>query len=313
MKSGRSWNPGPRHVNYLVNDAAARLQTELLGSGGAHNGPMAIIRIRPLKSLEEFRACERIQLEVWGNLGVGSEVMSVTAKYGGAVIGAVARGRVVGFLYAFLARRHGRLIHWSHMMAVEPRFRDRGLGFRMKLAHRRLALAHGIKSICWTYDPLQSRNASLNIHRLGGTVDEYIENCYGRFPSQIEKGLPSDRFVVHWRIASAGVAKRLAEAGKPTSALASMPCANETRAGERGSLENFRLRLDLTAPRIALRIPASTDAMRVKDLELAERWRLETRRLFKAYFAKRYCVQDFLPGESPTVRGYYYVLGRSKA
>jgi len=85
---------------------------------------MPSIQIRPLKALEEFRACERIQLAVWGNLGVGSEIMSVTAKYGGAVVGAVVSGRVVGFLYAFLARRHGRLVHWSHMMAVEPKFRD---------------------------------------------------------------------------------------------------------------------------------------------------------------------------------------------
>ena len=102
---------------------------------------MPRFQIRPLKSLEEFHACEDIQLSVWGNLAVGSELMSVTAKYGGAVIGAVANGKVVGFIYAFLAQRHGRLVHWSHMMAVEPRFRDRGLGFRMKLAHRRLALA----------------------------------------------------------------------------------------------------------------------------------------------------------------------------
>ncbi len=274
---------------------------------------MTVFRIRPLKSLEEFRACERLQLEVWGNLGVGSEVMSVTAKYGGAVIGALARGRVVGFIYAFLAQRHGRLVHWSHMMAVEPRFRDRHLGLKMKLVHRRLALARGIRSICWTYDPLQSRNASLNIHRLGGIVDEYIENCYGRFPSQIEKGLPSDRFVVDWRIASARVVKRLTARGKAASSVASLPCANETRTSSRGALENCGLHLDLTSPRVAVRIPANTDAMRARDLDLAERWRLETRRIFKTYFARGYRVQDFLPRKDSNGRGYYYILGRAKA
>jgi predicted GNAT superfamily acetyltransferase len=273
---------------------------------------MVMVRIRQLKSLEEFRACERIQLEVWGNLGVGSEVMSVTAKYGGAVIGALARGRVVGFIYAFLARRHSRLIHWSHMMAVDPRHRDRGLGFRMKLAHRRLALGRGIRSICWTYDPLQSRNASLNIHRLGGVVDEYIENCYGRFPSRLEKGLPSDRFVVDWRIASSRVAGRLTDQGKASSSMASLPCANLTRTSERGLLENCELRLGLNAPRIAVRIPADTDAMRSKDLDLAERWRLETRRIFKMYFARGYRVQDFLPTDDSNRRGFCYILGRSK-
>jgi predicted GNAT superfamily acetyltransferase len=53
-------------------------------------------------------------------------------------------------------------------MAVEAKYRDQGFGFRMKLAHRQIALERGLKSICWTFDPLQSRNARLNISRLGG-------------------------------------------------------------------------------------------------------------------------------------------------
>ncbi|MGE5325937.1 MAG: hypothetical protein ACM3NO_02765 [Deltaproteobacteria bacterium] len=273
---------------------------------------MPSIRVRALKTLEEFRACERIQLAVWGNLAVGSELMSVTAKYGGAVVGALAGDKVVGFIYAFLAHRQGRLIHWSHMMAVEPRYRDRRIGFRMKLVHRRLALEIGVKSICWTYDPLQSRNANLNIHRLGGTVDEYIPNCYGRFPSRIEKGLPSDRFVVDWRIATPAVARRLETKRTRQPRLASLPSANETRTNPRGLLENASLRLKLKAPRIAVRIPENTDAMRARDMALAERWRLETRRIFTTYFARGYRVLDFVASEGSSGRDVYYVLSRTR-
>ena len=256
---------------------------------------MPAFQIRPLRRLEEFRACERIQLTVWGNLAVGSELLSVTAKYGGAVLGAFAGGKVVGFIYAFLARRHGRPIHWSHMMAVEPRWRDRGLGFRMKLAHRKLALAQGIKSICWTYDPLQSRNAALNLRRLGGQVDEFIVNCYGRFPSRIEKGLPSDRFVVDWRVGTAAVARRLAAKRRDFPDIASLPCANATRVNARGLVENRELHLHLRAPRFAVEIPSSTDELRSKNLTLALRWRLETRKIFENYFSRRYRVADFVP------------------
>lgn len=272
---------------------------------------MGKVKIRPLKTLEDFRACERIQKAVWGNAGVTSEVLSVTAKYGGVVLGAEAGGRIVGFLYAFLARRHGRLIHWSHMMALEPGFRDKGLGFKMKLAHRRLALAQGIRSVSWTYDPLESRNAALNVGRLGGRVEEYVENCYGRFPSRIEKGLPSDRFVVDWHTGSARVEKRLA-GGRRAFQLLSLPRANETASTRHGFVENRKLHLDLGAPRIAVEIPANTDTIRARDLRLAARWRYEARRIFKRYFARGYRVADFVPPGPETGGRCYYVLERRR-
>jgi len=271
---------------------------------------MERIQIRPLKTLEEFRACERLQLEVWGSLAVGAELLSVTQKYGGAVLGAVARGRVVGFIYAFLARRHGRLIHWSHMMAVEEGFRDRGLGLRMKLAHRRRALAQGLRSIMWTYDPLQSRNAALNLGRLGARVVEFIPNCYGRFPSAIERGLESDRFVVDWRIASRAVARRLREGPPRNSAGGRWPVVNETRRDAQGFLVNARLDLNLRAPRLRVEIPASTDAMRAQELPLARRWRLESRRIFQHYLAAGYRVADFLPPSDETGGKCFYIVRR---
>lgn len=273
---------------------------------------MARVQIRPLKNLEEFRACECIQKTVWGTVGVGSEVMSVTQKYGGAVLGAFVHGRLAGFIFAFLARRQGRLIHWSHMMAVEPECRNLGLGFRMKLGHRRLALEQGIKSICWTYDPLQSRNAALNIARLGARVEEYMPDCYGRFPSLIEKGLPSDRFVVNWRIASPAVARRLRESSRLPLPLAS-PHVNETQRNKDGLLENRRLRLDLRVPRLLVEIPGNTDAMRARALGLALRWRLETRKIFRRYLSADYRVEDFHSPRADPGGRCYYVLCRAGA
>jgi predicted GNAT superfamily acetyltransferase len=271
---------------------------------------MVRAEIRRLKTLEEFRACERLQLEVWGSLAVGAELLGVTQKYGGAVLGVLARGRVVGFLYAFLARRHGRLIHWSHMMAVDEGHRDLGLGFRMKLAHRQYALAQGLKSICWTYDPLQSRNAALNLTRLGARVVEFIPNCYGRFPSAIERGLTSDRFVVDWRIGSRAVARRLREKPPRLSDAARWPQVNETQRNAQGLLVNARLHLNLRAPRLLVEIPPNTDAMRASALALARRWRLESRRIFQGYLAAGYRVDDFLPPSAATDGRCFYLLRR---
>ena len=270
---------------------------------------MPHIDIRRLGSLAEYRECERLQKQVWGNLGAGSEVLAVTQKYGGVVLGALAKGKLLGFLYAFLGRYHGQLVHWSHMMAVDKRYRDQGLGYRMKLVHRELALQDGIKSICWTYDPLQSRNAALNIARLGARVEEYLEDCYGRFPSMIERGLQSDRFVVRWQIAAAHVARCL---GAPAlrRVASGLPRINETRRNQEGFIVNRRLDLSFIAPRLLLEIPANTDEMRVRALKLAQRWRLETRRMFKQAFQSGCRVVDFVAtGEHDDRRAFYVLSG----
>jgi predicted GNAT superfamily acetyltransferase len=271
---------------------------------------MRRFEVRQLERLEELRQCERIQRRVWGTLAASSEVLAVTAKCGGAVLGVLTHGQVVGFIYAFLARRHGRLAHWSHMMAVEARYRDRGLGFRMKLAHRRLALEQGIKRICWTYDPLQSRNAFLNIARLGGLVSEYLPDCYGHFPSRIEKGLPSDRFVVDWRIASRRVARRLGATTYPPGDLRT-PHVNETRMNAHGFLENRAVALGLCAPKLLVEVPANTDAMRARALPLARRWRLETRKVFEYYLSAGYRVEDFIPPHAASEGRCFYLLRRA--
>jgi predicted GNAT superfamily acetyltransferase len=251
-------------------------------------------------------------MEVWGSIGVSSEVLSVTQKCGGVVLGAIAEGKLVGFLYAFLGRYHGRLIHWSHMMAVEKRHRDKGLGFRMKLAHRELALQEGIKSICWTYDPLQSRNALLNLARLAARVEEYVPDCYGQFLSVIEKGLPSDRLVVNWQINSARVARRLRGA-VPRRINLDLPRINETGRNKEGFIVNREISSSFTEPRLLLEIPMNTDEMRLRALKLARRWRLETRRMFLRALESGCRVLDFVTSEAGGGRRAFYVLGRTRS
>ena len=268
--------------------------------------------IRPLKSWDEFRACERLQQAVWGTVAASSELLGVTAKHGGVVLGALVDGKVVGFIYAFLARYKGELIHWSHMMAVEAACRDRGFGFRMKLKHREIALEQGVKAIGWTYDPLQSRNAALNIRRLGARISEYLPDCYGHFPSKIERGMESDRFVADWRVQSVAVERRLKtrNPGKGDPKSLTAPLVNHTEPDGHGFIANAAITLDQTASRLRVEIPTNTDLMREKALPLARRWRLEMRRAFQCYLAKGYRVDDFLPPSAATAGRCFYVLRR---
>lgn len=269
---------------------------------------MRRVQVRRLKTPEEYRQCERVQTLVWGRPVVTRELLSATQKYGGAVIGALIEDKVVGFIYAFLARYDGRLVHWSHLMAVEAKYRDRGFGFRMKQAHRKAALEDGIKSICWTFDPLQSRNARLNVSRLGANVREYVPDCYGRFPSLLERGLPSDRWVVDWRIASARVEKRLR--GEHPAFPGALLRVNQTRLSNLGFPENRSIRLDLPDRRLLVEIPCQTDAMRAEAKPLACRWRQETRRIFQHYLAAGYRVADFFPPQPRTEDRCFYLITR---
>ena len=68
---------------------------------------MSRLTVRLLETHDEFGQCERIQRSVWGLLNVSREVLYITQKYGGVVLGAFVGPRLAGFLYAFLAQSNG--------------------------------------------------------------------------------------------------------------------------------------------------------------------------------------------------------------
>jgi predicted GNAT superfamily acetyltransferase len=88
------------------------------------------------------------------------------------------------------------------MLAVRDRYRDRGLGSQLKLEQRREALSRGIRRMEWTFDPLEIKNAHLNIHKLGAVVRSYYVNFYGVSSSRLQGGLPTDRLVAEWYLDS---------------------------------------------------------------------------------------------------------------
>ena len=274
---------------------------------------MSSLQIRPLRNQREFLQCEQIQKAIWGTISMSQEMLIVVRQFGGVVLAAFERKKVVGFLCGFLGRHRDRKIHWSFQMAVRPGYQDQGLGFRMKLAHRRLALEDGIRSVYWTFDPLQPRNAALNVGRLGALPEEYFPDYYGRFPSRIESGVPSDRFLVHWSIASRAVERRLKRGTRfqPQFVLDSVPAVNLTETDKRGFPVNRKIRLGLPGLRLRVEIPPDTDRMRRQALPLALAWRRETRRIFTQYLARGYRIKDFLRTGPGPQASCFYMLERS--
>ena len=62
----------------------------------------------------------------------------------------------------------------------------------------------------WTFDPLEIKNAHLNIARLGAIVRRYKRNFYGPSSSPLQGGLPTDRVYAEWWLRSKRVCSVLA-------------------------------------------------------------------------------------------------------
>jgi predicted GNAT superfamily acetyltransferase len=160
-----------------------------------------MLEIRDLRTVADLTAVEELQREVWGfsDLDVVSgSILRVMLEIGGVLLGAFDGETLVAFNSGFAGYRRGHLEVHSDMLAVREAYRDRGLGYRLKMAQRDRVLAMGIDRITWTFDPLRSRNGYFNFRKLGVVSDEYRVNFYGESTSSFLHGTGTDRLWVTW-------------------------------------------------------------------------------------------------------------------
>ena len=230
-----------------------------------------------------------------------ASVLWVALRTGGLVVGAFDdTDEMVGFLFGVTGFVDGQPTHWSDMLAVHPRVRGQGIGRALKEFQRDTLLRRGVQHVRWTFDPLESRNAHLNFARLGITSSEYIPNCYGDSASPLHAGLATDRLVANWLLSSERVSSRMegGERGPNAEAVAALPLINEGGEPE----------LELTAPRLRLRVPADIQALKQVDRAAAVAWRESTRAAFTTYFARGYEAVEFV--REPSGAGCYVLQRR---
>ena len=176
------------------------------------------ITIRKCDGMEELNACVALQKEVWKFDDVDLiplRMFVVSQKIGGQLIGAFDGGELVGFAFSIPGSRGGRPYLHSHMLAVRETWRNHGLGRRLKLAQRDDAIERGFELLEWTFDPLEIKNAHLNLARLGAIARRYSINHYGYSSSPLQGGLPTDRLVAEWWLKSKRVVELLEKKQPP--------------------------------------------------------------------------------------------------
>lgn len=265
------------------------------------------VTIRPLHSQADLAACVALQHLTWGEPFaelVPPAILKVAQRLGGVAAGAFADdGTLLGFVFGLTGVEHGRIVHWSDMLAVRPEWRDHGLGRALKRWQRDAALTAGAEVMYWTYDPLVARNAHVNFNRLGVRAHEYVRDMYGESDSPLHRGLGTDRLIVAWPLREA----------PPVSACPAEQVADLSPALRAAPLlDGVPNRPDDEAP-AAVRIPIPLDihAVVAADPRAAAGWRTRTRAAFGWALGRGYVVagvcRDAAAGRA------YYVLRRDGA
>jgi predicted GNAT superfamily acetyltransferase len=274
---------------------------------------MPDFEIRPLKTLAEFHAAEELQRAAWGSADIDIaplHVMLTIAKNGGVVLGAFTPDQLIGCVFGFIGASDQsitKLKHTSHQMGVLPEWQSRGVGYALKVAQREAVLKQGLRLITWTYDPLESKNAHLNISKLGAVCNTYIRDQYGELRDDLNLGLATDRFQVDWWIASSHVERHLARKQTTLSDCIDegVTILNSVDRNECG-LPVCANPIDSPRPdRFLVEFPADFQAIKRADNALAIAWRLQVRSICEAAFAAGFTVVDDVHEPGARARSFY--------
>ena len=232
-----------------------------------------LIQVRKLDNLQDQDSARKIFDITW-SLDAGTEItpnlLQAMVHSGSYLSGAFIENKIVGAAFAFPATNGGLHLH-SHMTAVLPEFRDKGIGYALKTDQWNWAKINNYSKLSWTFDPLVRRNAKLNIVKLGVDISAYHPNFYGEMPDALNAGDESDRLMVSW------------------STDLDAPKARELITNPESS-------------DILIEIPEDIVAIRSKNQSESMKWRRQVREQFMAAFEKNGKVIGFSANNEYVVR-----------
>lgn len=291
---------------------------------------MDLITIRPLLAVSEAEQFQELERLVWNTDDLDTvpiHVVITVIKNGGLLLGAyaadgpAASGGMVGAAFGWLGvgvdpaapDPTPKLKFCSHMVGVAPAWQNKHVGLRLKLAQREWVLAQGRTDwMTWTYDPLFRRNGVFNLHRLGATCSTYIRNVYGELNDDLNRGVPSDRCQVDWRLSSPHVLHDLERTRNgPTWDAGALQILPVTINAAGFPVPGDAILAGDGRP-LAVPVPDDISLIRRSDRELSLAWRHFMRDVLETAFAGGYTLVDCirLIAADGTDQGWRYILVR---
>lgn len=272
------------------------------------------VHIGRFRTLDDYAACTEIQREVWTCQDieiVPAFFLLAADHHGGLSLAAYNNlGDMIGFVSSIMGMLGGEPIHYSYLLGVRKAYRNFDVGFKLKLAQRKEVLKRKIRTIAWTFDPMQPLNAYFNLGKLGARAEEYRENYYGETTSILDKGLPTDRIMARWNLTDRQVEARL-ETGPPRldlrKELKRFPVINRLEEIAPAMMTCSHVKPDFDADRVLFEIPYNLPDIKSRNLGIALEWQGKMRQVFRAYFRKGYAATDFWVAEDEGhLRTFYF-------
>ena len=263
----------------------------------ANASPKPEIVIRELETVSDLQRALELEKEVWecADSDVVPVTLAVATRAAGAIwLGAFHGSEMVGFAFALPSLEEGSLGFHSHTLGVRASYSSAGVGYQLKLAQRKRALARGIKKMTWTFDPLRSRNAHLNFSKLGVVSDSYRVDFYGSATTSPLHSNGTDRLWVTWHLGEIRVEERLRGKdirGEVLDALAHLEPL--VRFNGDGRPAESELAPAVARQRIAIEIPGDIGVLERDNIALAREWRRATRRALTEALKAGFVVKEF--------------------
>ncbi len=248
-----------------------------------------------LTTLEEFQCCEGLFDRIWRPTDnrpvITRELLRALAGAHGYVSGLFKDGRLGGACVGFWGPPGSGILH-SHITGVDPAARGRDLGLVLKLHQRATALAGGVTTITWTYDPLVARNAYFNLRKLGARPTRYLVDYYGSMSDEINADDPTDRLLVAWALDSPRVLQTTGDAPPSTDSKASPVAWLAPDADARP------VRSSSAAAVVGIAVPPDVERLRIEEPALAAEWRVAVRHAMTELLDEGARIVDFERAES---------------